>query len=74
MSSIVLELIHHVLRNLVRTYNINKTYVDKDYQSLVILTLLAFKIRSSENRLKHYSPGQLKFGLDIILPVKCTVD
>ena len=30
LSNIVLELIHQALGNLVLTYNINKTYVDKD--------------------------------------------
>ena len=45
MSNIVLERIHKVLVNLVRTYNINKIYVDEDDQILVILTAEAFAIR-----------------------------
>ena len=38
VSNIVLGLVHHVLGNLVWTYNINKTEVDKDDQRLVIIT------------------------------------
>ena len=45
MYNIVLERIHKVLVNLVRTYDINKIYVDEDDQILVILTAEAFAIR-----------------------------
>ena len=73
MSHIVLELIHQVLVNLVRTCNNNKTYVDADDQISVILTAAAFSILSTENRLKDYSPGQLLFGRDIIILIKHNV-
>ena len=68
MSKIVLERIHQVLGNLVGTYNINKNYVDKDDQILVILTATVFEICLKSIRLKYYSPGQLGFGCDKILP------
>ena len=74
MSNIVLERIHLVIVNLVRNYNINRTYVDEDDQISVILTAAAFSILSTENRLKDYSPGQFLFGRDIIIPIKYTVD
>ena len=51
-----------------RTYNINKTYVDKNDRKYVILTTAVFTIFSTENRLKYHSPGQLVLGYDIILP------
>ena len=73
MSHIVLELIHQVLVNLVRTYNINTTYIDKDDQWLFILTAEAFTIFLTTNGLKYYIPGHLVFGHDIILLVKSTV-
>ena len=38
----ILEWIHEVLENLVRTYNISKTYVGKDDPWLGILTKAAF--------------------------------
>ena len=74
VSNIVLGEILQVLGNLVRTYNINKTYVDKDDLWSGILTAAAFVIFSTENRLKYYIPGQLVFGRDIILLIKYTVD
>ena len=57
-----------------RTYNINKTYVDKDNQILVILTAATFAIFFTENRLKYYSPGQLVSGRAIIPPIKYMAD
>ena len=56
-STIVLEIIHQVLENLVGTYNINKTCVEVDGQILEILTAASFALRLPENRLKDYSPG-----------------
>ena len=69
MSNILLELIHQVLGNVVRTYNANKTYVDADDQRSVILTVAAFSIFMTENLLKDYIPVQFKFGYNIIFPV-----
>ena len=70
MSNAVLEQIHQVLGNLVRTSNISQTYVDKNYLWTGILAVAAFAIRSTTNRQKNYSPGQLIFGRDMILPIK----
>ena len=44
MYNIVLEQIHQVIGNIVRTYNINKSYVDEDDPWLVILTATYFTI------------------------------
>ena len=63
----VLELIYKVLGNLVRNYNVNKTYFDEDNLRPIVLTAVAFKVCLAENRLKYYSPDQLIFGRDIIL-------
>ena len=70
ISNAILEQIHQVLGNLVRTCNISRTYVDKDNPCLVILYVAAFAIFSTTNRLKGYSPGQLVFGCDMIIPIK----
>ena len=74
MSNAVLEQIHQVLGNLVRTSNISQTYVDKNYLWTGILAVAAFAIRSTTNRQKNYSPGQLIFGRDMILQIKHRVD
>ena len=51
--------------NIVRAFNISKTYVDKDDQLLGILSTLSFEIFSTTDRLEGYSLGQLLFGHDI---------
>ena len=51
MYNIVLEVIHHVLGKQVRTYSINKTYVDEYEPWSVILTAAVFVICSEANRL-----------------------
>ena len=74
MSNIVLEKIHQVLGNIVRNYNINKTYVDEDDPWSGILMAALFTIWSTANRLKYCSPVQLVFGRDIILLIKYVLD
>ena len=70
----ILERIHQVIENLVRTFNITQTYVDEEDPWLGILFAAAFEIFSTTNNLKDYSPGNLIFGRDIILPIKHKVD
>ena len=71
MSNAVLERIHQVIGNLVRTSNIStQTYVDKNDSWTGILAVAAFVICSTTNRLKGHSPGELIFCRDMILPIK----
>ena len=74
MSNTVLEWIHQVIGNLVRTCNITQTYADEDGPWLEILTASALLILSTTNMLNGYSTGQLVFGCDMILPIKHTMD
>ena len=74
MSNAVLERIHQVLGNLVRTFNISQTYVDEDDRWTGILSAASFAILSTTNRQRVYSMGQLIFGLEMILLIKHTVD
>ena len=57
-----------------RTFNIQQTYVDKNDPWTGILDEADFTIRSTTNKKKGYSPGQLIFGRDMILLIKYTVD
>ena len=59
--------------NIVRAFNISKTYVDKDDQLLGILSTLSFEIFSTTDRLEGYSLGQLLFGHDMIILIKYKV-
>ena len=70
MSNSVLEWIHQVLVNLVRTCNITQSHVEKDDPWSGILSSTEFEIRSKTNRIKVYSPGQLIFFRDMIIPIK----
>ena len=74
MSNIVWEQIHQVLVNLVRTYNINRTYVDKDDQISLIVTATAFVLFFTVNSLRDCSLGQFEFGRDVIITIKYTLD
>ena len=69
MSNVILERIHQVLGNLGRTFNIQHTYIDKNDPWTGILDASAFLICSTTNEPKGYSPGQLIFGRDMILPI-----
>ena len=71
ISNTVLEIIHQFLGNLIRTFNIFiRTYVDEDDSWTSILAAAAFVLFSKTNTQKCYTPGQLIFGRDIILPIK----
>ena len=74
MSNAVLERIHQVLGNLVQTFNTSHNYVDKNDPWTGILDGAEFSIRSTTNRQKGFSPGQLIFVYGIIIMIKHTVD
>ena len=70
MCNAILERIHQVLGNRVRTFNVKQTYFDKKSLWTNILAAAAFVILSTTNKQKGYSPGQLIFGRDMIPPIK----
>ena len=74
MSNVILERIHQVLGNLVRTFNLQQTYVYKNDPWEGILAAAAFVIFSTTSMKKGYSPGQLIFGHDMIILIKHRVD
>ena len=74
MSNVILEQIRKILVNLVRYFNTQQTYVDKNYLWTGILDAAAFTILSTTNRQKVYIPGQSIFGRDMILSIKRRVD
>ena len=73
MNAIV-ERIHQVIRNLVRTYNIQETYVDDSGPWMGILTSAAFAVHSTYHTTKGKSRGQIVFGQDMILPINNVSD
>ena len=73
-SNAILERIHQVLGNLVRTFNITQTYGDEYDPWTGVLAAESFPIHSTKNRLKVYIPGQLVFGCDMIILIKHNMD
>ena len=74
MSNEILERIHQILENLVRNFNLQQTYIDKDDQWTGVLAAAAFEILSTTSSQKCYSPGQLIFFRDKIHPIKHRVN
>ena len=68
-SNAILERVHQVLGNIVRSFNIIETYVDKYYPLLGILADAESVICATKNGLKGYIPGQLVFPPDMIFPI-----
>ena len=57
-----------------RTCRITRTYFDKDEQWSGMFSAAAFTVRSTTNRLKGHSLGQLVFGRDMIIWRKHKLD
>ena len=64
-----IEIIHQVLGNIVRTYNLQEIYVDDSDSWMGILAAAAFAVRSTYHRTKQTNSGQLVFGKYMILPI-----
>ena len=64
-----IERLHQVLKKLVRTYNLQGTYVDDADPFMGILAAASFAEQSTYHRIKEKIPGQLVFGRDMILPI-----
>ena len=74
MSNVILEWIYQVIGNLLRTFNVKQTYVDRNDPWMGILAAVAFVIFRTISRQKVYSPGQLIFDHDINFLIKNRVD
>ena len=73
-ANIIVEIINQVLGNLVRTYNLQETYVDDAHPWSGILAAEAFAVRSTYHMTKGKISGQLLFGRDMILPINHMAD
>ena len=73
-SNAILEWIHQVLGNLVRDFNVHQTYINENDPRKGIWAAAEFSIQSTTSRNIFYSPGQLIFGHDMIIPIKHRVD
>ena len=68
-ANATIERIHQVLENIVRTYNLQETYVDYADPWMGILVAADCGVQSMYHQTEHKIPGQLVLGRDIILQI-----
>ena len=70
----VLERVHQVLGNCIRTFQLENCLLDKDRPFDEFLAATAYAIRSTYHTTLGATPGKLVFGRDMVLPVKFQTD
>ena len=70
----VIERIHQVLGNMLRTFKLEENYLDTDDPWAGILAATAFAIRNTYHTTLKATPGQLVFGRDSIFNTKHVAD
>ena len=66
----VVERIHQVLANMVRTFELENKYLDKEDPWKAILSATAFAVRSTISITTQSTPAQLVFGKAMMLNIK----
>ena len=69
-ANAIIERVHQVLGNLIRSYELEDNYMDEKDPWAGILTAAAFALRSTVHTTLKATPGQLVFGRDMMLNVK----
>jgi transposase InsO family protein/exonuclease VII small subunit len=69
-ANAIVERIHQVIGNMVRTFELENNYLDEDDPWKGILSATAFAIRSTYHTTLQHTPGQLVFGRDMIFNIK----
>ena len=69
-SNSILERIHQVIANMIRTYELENVYMDKQDPWSGIIAATCFAIRSTYHTTLQATPGQLVFGRDMIFNIK----
>ena len=68
-ANAIIDIIHQLLGDLIRYFNLQDTYVDDADPWMIILATAAFAVRATYHRTKQKSPCRLVFGRDMILPI-----
>ncbi len=66
----VIEHVHQTISNMIRTFEVERNYLDDDDPWAGILSATAFAVRSTYHTTLQATPGQLNFGRDLILNVQ----
>ncbi len=70
----VVERVHQVLGNMMRTFELQENYLDEDDPFKGLLSAAAFAIRATYHTTLQKSPGQLVFGRDMVFNVQHVAD
>ena len=73
-ANAIVERVHQVIGNIVRTFELQDNYLDEDDPWKGILSATAFAIRATYHTTLQKSPGQLIFGRDMIFNVEHTAN
>ena len=73
-ANAIVERVHQVIGNIVRTFELQENYLDEDDPWAGILAATAFAIRSTYHTTLQKSPGQLVFGRDMIFNIQHTAN
>ena len=73
-ANAILERIHQVIGNIIRTFELEKNYLDEKDPWKGILSATAFAVRSTIHTTLQQTPGQLVFGRDMIFNIQHTAN
>src|SRR5687767_4251471 len=69
-ANAIVERIHQVIANMIRTFELESNYLDEDDPWKGILSATAFAVRSTYHTTLKKTPGQLVFGRDMIFNIQ----
>ena len=69
-ANAIVERIHQVIGNIIRTFKLEDNYLDEDDPWKGILSATAFAVRSTFHTTLRQTPGPLVFGCDMIFNIK----
>ena len=70
----IVERIHQVIGNMIRTFELENNYLDEEDPWRGIISATAFAIRSTVHTTSKKTPGQLTFGRDMIFNLQHKAD
>jgi transposase InsO family protein len=73
-ANAIIERVHQVIGNIIRTFELESTYLDETDPWKGILSATAFAVRSTFHTTLQSTPGQLVFGRDMIFNIKHTAN
>ena len=61
-TNAIVEIIHQVIGNIIRTFELETSYIDEENPWKGILSATVFTVRSTYHTTLQHTPGQLVFG------------